>query len=103
MHALLLFAGSFTLVFLLTIQQHNVSLQRHAHAAVNSAAIGLVTIANIRLGGQADIFEIGVYVAAQPLATLLSMRISNRSTLAPVQRCPVFLDRRHTTRDRSTS
>ena len=86
MHALLLFAGSFALVFLLTIQQHNVSAHRHIYAAVNSAAIGAVTIVNIRLGGQSDSYEICAFIAAQPLATVLSMQIGNRLNLESEQK-----------------
>lgn len=78
MNALLLFLGSFALIFLLTMQQHNVALRKQFGAAVTSAAIGIVTIANVRLGAQADFLEMLVFVLAQPIATVLSMWVCAR-------------------------
>lgn len=74
MTALTLFASTFTLVFLLGVQQLNVQHGHLAAAAVTSLFIGLSQLALYKLAPDASGMEIAAYLSGGPLAIVCAMK-----------------------------
>lgn len=65
--SIILFLGSFALVFLLVLQQHAVHHERYLQAFINALAIGSLNLLAIRMG-QLPVVSMFLrsYVAAHP-------------------------------------
>lgn len=74
MTALYLFASTFSLVFLLGVQQLNVQGRHYFAAFGTSIAIGLSQLALYKLAPDAGGLEIAAYLAGGPLGIVSAMR-----------------------------
>lgn len=73
--AAILFASTFTLVFLLGVQQLNVQHGHRFAAAATSLFIGISQLALYKLAPDAGGVEIAAYLAGGPLAIVCAMRV----------------------------
>ena len=73
--AISLFLGSFTMVFLLVMQQYAVHHKHYLQAFINAFALGGLNLLAIRLGASAGMVEAAAFVCGGALGTVASMRL----------------------------
>lgn len=78
MNALLLFLGSFFIVFALGFQQHNVHYRRYQAAFVNGIFIGAMNLLVLRLGPSASPAEMAVFLMGGPLGSVAAIWLNGR-------------------------
>ena len=75
MTAIALFASTFALVFLLSVQQLNVQHGHQVAAFFTSLFIGLSQLALFKMAPDATGIEIAGYLSGGPLAIICAMRV----------------------------
>lgn len=78
MNTLLLFLGSFFIVFALGFQQHNVHYRRYRAAFVNGIFIGIMNLLVLRLGPNASPVEMLAFLTGGPLGSVAAICLNGR-------------------------
>lgn len=78
MNALLLFIGSFFIVFALGFQQHNVHYRRYQAAFVNGIFIGIMNLLVLRLGPSASPAEMATFLMGGPLGSVAAIWLNGK-------------------------
>lgn len=78
MNALLLFLGSFFIVFALGFQQHNVHNRRYRAAFVNGIFIGAMSLLVLRLGPNASPIEMAAFILGDPLGSVAAIWLNGK-------------------------
>lgn len=78
MNALLLFIGSFFIVFALGFQQHNVHYRRYQAAFVNGIFIGIMNLLVLRLGPSASPAEMAIFLMGGPLGSVAAIWLNGK-------------------------
>lgn len=78
MNAILLFLGSFFLVFALGFQQHNVQHSRYQAAFVNGIFIGVMNLLVLRLGPSASTAEMAVFLMGGSLGSVAAIWLNGK-------------------------
>ena len=78
MHALLLFLGSFFIVFALGFQQHNVHYRRYQTAFVNGIFIGCMNLLLLRFGPSASLGEMATFLMGGPLGSIAAIWLNGK-------------------------
>ncbi len=78
MNALLLFLGSFFIVFALGFQQHNVHYRRYQAAFVNGIFIGMMNLLVLRLGPSASPAEMTAFLMGGPLGSVAAIWLNGK-------------------------
>lgn len=78
MNALLLFLGSFFIVFALGFQQHNVHYRRYQAAFLNGIFIGIMNLLVLRLGPSASPVEMAGFLTGGPLGSVAAIWLNGK-------------------------
>ncbi len=78
MNALLLFLGSFLIVFALGYQQHNVHYRRYRAAFINGIFIGIMNLLVLRLGPSASPLEMAAFLVGGPLGSVAAIWLNGK-------------------------
>lgn len=78
MNALLLFLGSFFIVFALGFQQHNVHYRRYQAAFLNGIFIGIMNLLVLRLGPSASPVEMAIFLMGGPLGSVAAIWLNGK-------------------------
>lgn len=78
MNALLLFLGSFFIVFALGFQQHNVHYRRYRAAFVNGIFIGAMNLLVLRLGPSASPAEMAAFLIGGPVGVVAAIWLNGK-------------------------
>lgn len=78
MNALLLFAGSFFIVFALGFQQHNIHYRRYQAAFVSGIFIGVMNLLVLRLGPSASAPEMLAFLVGGPLGSVAAIWLNGK-------------------------
>lgn len=78
MNALLLFLGSFFVVFALGFQQHNVHYRRYQAAFVNGIFIGIMNLLVLRLAPSASPVEMATFLIGGPLGSVAAIWLNGK-------------------------
>ena len=78
MNALLLFLGSFLIVFALGFQQHNVHYRRYQAAFLNGIFIGIMNLLVLRLGPSASPVEMAGFLTGGPLGSVAAIWLNGK-------------------------
>ena len=78
MNALLLFLGSFFIIFALGFQQHNVHYRRYRAAFVNGIFIGIMNLLVLRLEPSASPAEMAVFLMGGPLGSVAAIWLNGK-------------------------
>lgn len=78
MNAFLLFLSSFTIVFAIAFQQHNVHYRRYRLAAISAMAIDAMHLLLLKLGTTAGMAEMAAFLCGGPLGTLAAMWLNDK-------------------------
>ncbi len=78
MNALLLFLGSFFIVFALGFQQHNVHYRRYQAAFLNGIFIGIMNLLVLRLAPSASPSEMAAFLIGGPLGSVAAIWLTGK-------------------------
>jgi lipoprotein signal peptidase len=78
MKEIVLFGGSFALVFALSFQQHHVHCRRYGFTFVNAVIIGALNLVMIKLGSQASPTEMLAYISGGPIGNVVAMWVHDK-------------------------
>lgn len=78
MNAILLFFSSFTIVFAIAFQQHNVHCRRYRLAVANALLIDALHLVLLKMGTTATFLEMSAFLVGGPLGTIAAMWLNDR-------------------------
>ena len=78
MNVLLLFLGSFFIVFALGFQQHNVHYRRYQAAFLNGIFIGIMNLLVLRFGPSASPVEMAGFLMGGPLGSVAAIWLNGK-------------------------
>jgi len=78
MNATLLFVSSFSIVFALGLQQHNVHHRRYRLAVLNAILIDSLNLVLLKLGPVATVPEMAAFLVGGPAGTLAAMWLNDK-------------------------
>ena len=81
MNALLLFLGSFFIVFALGFQQHNVHYRRYQAAFLNGIFIGVMNLMVLRLAPSASPVEMAVFLIGGALGSIAAIWLNGKVSI----------------------
>ena len=86
MDGMLLFIGSFFLVFALGFQQNNVQNSRYKSAFVNGIFIGVMNLLVLRIGPTASAVEMIAFLIGGALGSAAAIWFNGKIFIAPISR-----------------